>query len=108
MKQTGKRYTKEFKEWAVRLALSSDKSTSEVARELGVSDCILGIWKREALRNGDHPEKAKPKGLRVQYAVLEEENLRLKKELQDAREQRDILKKSLGILSQDPSQKGMS
>jgi len=59
------------------------------------------------LPNGDHPEKARPNGIRIQYAVLEQENLRLRQELAVARQQRDILKKSLGILCEDPQQKGM-
>jgi transposase-like protein len=79
----------------------------ELARELGISDVSLYHWKKEALRNGDHPEQAKPKGLRIQYSVLQQENLRLKNELEIVRREREILKKSLGILSQDPLQKGM-
>ena len=37
MKNYGKRYTKEFKEEAVRLLLTSGKPTDRLARELGVS-----------------------------------------------------------------------
>jgi len=107
MKNYGKRYTKEFKEEAVRLLLTSGKPTDRLARELGVSGVALAMWKREALRNGDYPEQIKRKGIRVNYAVLEQENLRLQKENETLRQQRDILKKSLGILSEDPSQKGM-
>lgn len=40
MKAT-KRYTKEFKEEAVRLLLTSDKSAKELARDLGVSNVSL-------------------------------------------------------------------
>lgn len=105
--RTAKRYTREFKQEAVRLLLTSEKPIQTVARELGVSDVSLGKWKKEALENGDHPEQAKPKGIRVHYAVLEQENLRLKKENEHLRQQREILKKSLGILSHDPLQKGM-
>lgn len=101
------KYTREFKQEAVRLLLTGDKSAAQLGRELGVSGVSLGNWKREALRNGDHPEQAKPKGLRVHYSVLEQENFRLKKELETVRREREILKKSLGILSQDPLQKGM-
>ena len=105
--QLGKRYTKEFKEECVRLLLTSGKPAQQLARELGISDVALGNWKREALRNGDHPEQAKPDGLKVNYAVLEQENLRLKRENETLRQQREILKKSLGILSTDPLQGGM-
>ena len=91
----------------MRLLLTSGKTQASLARELGVSDVGLGKWKREAIRNGDHPDQAKPKGVRIAYTVLEQENIRLKKELETLRQQREILKKSLGILSQDPLQKGM-
>jgi transposase len=107
MTSTNKRYTQEFKQEAVRLLLTGNKTAMQLGRELGVSGVSLGNWKREVILNGDHPNPAKPKALRVHYAVLEQENLRLKKELEQVRREREILKKSLGILSQDPLQKGM-
>lgn len=107
MTNQNKKYTREFKQEAVRLLLTGDKSAAQLGRELGVSGVSLGNWKREVLRNGDHPEQAKPRGLRVHYSVLEQENLRLKRELDTVRREREILKKSLGILSQDPLQEGM-
>jgi len=105
--QFGKRYTKEFKAEAVRLLLTSGLPVQRVAQDLGVSDVALAQWKQQAIANGDHPETAKPNGIRIQYAVLEQENLRLRQELTVARQQRDILKKSLGILCADPQPKGM-
>jgi transposase-like protein len=91
----------------VRLLVTSDKSAKELARELGVSDVSLCNWKRQALRNGDHPEQAKPNGIQISRMVLEQENIRLKKENETLRRQREILKKSLGILSVDPLEGGM-
>jgi|SRR5215469_12787910 len=102
-----KRYTREFKEEAVRLLLTSDKSAKELARELGVTDVSLSYWKRQALANGEHPEQAKPGAIQISRTVLEQENIRLKKENLMLRQQREILKKSLGILSTDPLQGGM-
>jgi transposase len=102
-----KRYTREFKEEAVRLLLTSGKSVKVLARELGTSHVSLLTWKEEALHNGDCPNGAQPGGVRVNYAVLEQENLRLKKEVETLRQQREILKKSLGILSQEPLREGM-
>ncbi len=107
MMKENKRYTREFKEQAVRLLVTSEKSIKQLARELGVSDVSLLNWKRQALRNGEQPQPAKPQGVRLHYAVLEQENLRLKKELESLRQEREILKKSLGILSRDPLPKGM-
>jgi transposase-like protein len=85
MSNYGKRYTREFKEEAVRLLLTSEKGGEALARELGVSGVALSYWKREALRNGDQPQNAKPKGLRIQYSILAQENLRLKRELETVR-----------------------
>jgi transposase len=107
MNNRGKRYPRQFKEESVRLLVTGDKSAKQLARELGVCDVTLGNWKREALRNGDHPEQAKPNGIQISRTVLEQENIRLKKEVESLREQRDILKKSLGILSADPLLGGM-
>jgi transposase len=107
MSNYAKRYSKEFKQEAVRLLLTSGKSANQLGKELGVTGMSLANWRQEAIRNGDHPEQAKPEGLRVHYSVLRLENLRLKKELQTVRQEREILKKSLGILSSKPSQKGM-
>jgi len=107
MSNYGKRYTRQFKEEAVRLLVTSDKPAEHLARELGVSGVSLMNWKREALRNGDHPESAQPNGIQISRAVLEQENLRLKRELETVRQEREILKKSLGILSQDPLRQGM-
>ena len=102
-----KRYTREFKQEAVRLLMTSGKTAAQLGRELGVSKMSLGTWREEAIRNGDHPEQAKPDGVRIQYSVLKLENARLKKELETVRQEREILKKSLGILSSNQSQKGM-
>lgn len=107
MSKYGNRYSKEFKEEAVRLLLTSGKTAKELGRELGVTGTSLATWREEAIANGDHPEQARLDGVRINYSVLKLENQRLKKELETARQERDILKKSLGILSEAPSQKGM-
>ena len=107
MSNYAKRYSMEFKQEAVRLLMTSGKTAAQLGRELGVTGMTLGTWREEAIGNGDHPEEAKPDGLRIHYSVLKLENARLKKELETVRQEREILKKSLGILSSKPSQKGM-
>jgi transposase len=107
MSNYAKRYSKEFKEEAVRLLLTGEKTAAQLGRELGVTGMSLANWREEAIRNGDHPEQAKADGLQVHYSVLKLENARLKKELETIRQEREILKKSLGILSSKPSQKDM-
>lgn len=104
MSKTGKRYTTEFKEQAVKLLVTSGKTQAALARELGISEVSLGAWKKQAFANSDKPNA---KGPKIDISVLEAENARLKQENETLRRQREILKKSLGILSEDPLQKGM-
>ena len=42
-----KAYSKEFKEEAVRLAQTSGKPIAHIARELGISDSAIHVWRRE-------------------------------------------------------------
>ena len=83
------RYDEAFKRQAVENWIRSGKPGTQIARELGVSYPSLKEWKRRYW--GD----ATP-----QCADLEAENRALRAELARVREQRDILKKSLGILSE--------
>jgi len=86
-----KRYEEAFKRQAVEHWLRSGKSGTQIAKELGISYPSLKEWKRRC--GGD----AAP-----QRADLEAENRALCAELARVREQRDILKKTLGILSEAP------
>ncbi len=88
MQKVQKTYTQEFKREAVRLAQTSGKSIAQVARELGMSDTRVHQWRKEL---ADHGAEAFP-GSGHQTA-LEEENRRLKRELERTRKARDILKK---------------
>lgn len=101
------RYSREFKEEAVRLLVTSGKTAKDLGRELGVTGTSLATWREEAIRRGDHPQQAQMDGVRLHYSVLKLENDRLKRELAVARQEREILKKSLGILPRKRSQKGM-
>ncbi len=107
MSNYAKRYSKGFKEEAVRLLMTGEKTAAQLGKELGVTGMSLGRWREEAIGNGDHPEQAKAEGVRLHYSVLKLENARLKKELETVRQEREILKKSLGILSSKQSPKGM-
>lgn len=90
-----KRYDENFKRAAVELWLQGGKSVQQIAAELGISDQSLKQWKKKLA--------ALPATGPGQRSVqqLEEENRRLKRELLHVGRQRDILKKTLGILSAD-------
>ena len=84
-----KRYDEAFKRQAVENWIRSGQSGTQIARELGLSYPRLKEWKRRY--HGDAlPERAD----------LAAENRALKAELLRVREQRDILKKTLGILAE--------
>ena len=97
-KRTRRKYSKEFKLEAVQHAEHYDGSTSEVARNLGISPDVLNRWLREYQSDQQH---AFP-GL-GNLKEPEERMRRLEKELEDVKMERDILKKALAIFSK-PSQ----
>ena len=90
-----KRYSREFKLEAVRLANESGKPVAEVARELDISVHHLYRWRDEAAKKGDKtfPGHGKTNS-QDELTKLRRENIRL-------REERDILKKSLIFFAKD-------
>ena len=94
MKRTRTKYTKEFKKDAVNLILRSDRSIRKIAAELGVEYNLLCRWKREF---DAHEENAFP----GQGNPVEAELAKLKRELLDVKEERDILKKAVAIFSKE-------
>lgn len=90
-------YSREFKLEAVRLSESSEKTVAQIARDLGVPERVLYRWRHELREQQNRPEQAFPgKG---HQSELEEENRRLKRELDLLKQEREILKKALGIFS---------
>lgn len=93
---TRRRYTREFKIEAVRLAEASDKSLFEVAKELGIHQNTLYKWRRQMLAEG---QQAFPgQGNRK---AKDTEMFQLRRELERVREERDILKKALVFFSKE-------
>lgn len=81
----------EFKKQAVQMLNTSGRPVAQVARELGLPAWQLRDWKKRLQPQlAQQPENLEAMRLRV--AELERENLHL-------RQQRDILKKTLGIVS---------
>ncbi len=88
-----KRFNQNFKHEAVELWRQSGKTGSEIAAELGIRANNLYNWAKQSDRTA--PVSSNRKDLAVENAALRRENERL-------RQQRDILKKTLGILSEPP------
>lgn len=87
-----KRYDEAFKRQAVEHWMVSGLPGRQIAAELGINQQSLKVWKQKF--------KALPAGqVAPTLDALQAENRRLQRELRRAQEQRDILKKTLGIIS---------
>ena len=91
-----------FKREAVQNWLASGKSAEVIAKELGLQPNRLYAWRKRfapADAGGRAAAGAKPGSV----ADLQSQLADAQREIQHLREQRDILKKTLGILSEPPS-----
>ena len=86
----------------VRNWLSSGKSAAVLARELGLRESRLFAW-RKLLPPAAAGGKAAAGGRPPVAADLQAELEAARREIRHLREQRDILKKTLGILSEPPA-----
>ncbi|SRR5712691_1230383 len=93
-------YTDEYKQQALELWRASGRSAAKVAAELGIRPPLLYRWAR-AERPPASTSAPGQKRLRS-VAELEAEIRRLRAENAKLLEQREVLKKSLGILSEVP------
>jgi|SRR5579884_3764959 len=99
MRKPIKRYDASFKRDAVELLLTSGKPLKALAVELGVCDVTLRNWRDR------HLAKTQPietDGKKLSAHQLAHELRKTQKELQTANRRNEILKKALGIVSQDP------
>ena len=92
-----RKYDKQFKEEAVRLATEGNRPVTEVAQGLGIHENLLHTWKRKHKEDpsGSFPGKGHLK-------PQDEELKKLQKENANLREEREILKKALAIFSKHP------
>ncbi len=95
--QKKKHYSKAFKLEAIRLANESDKPVTQIARELGIRQNQIYKWKKalecsgaRAFRGSGHPMNKEP------------EIERLRKELEAAKEEIEILKKAEAYFAKLP------
>ena len=92
-----RQFTKEFKIEAVRLIVEEGRRISEVARELGISEALLGRWKKKYQEGKVDPFPGKGR-----LSPEDEELRRLRRENKRLRTQHEILKKAVAIFSEDP------
>jgi transposase len=96
--QKRRQYTAEFKREAIRLITEHGYGVTEAARNLGLHAQMLGRWKRQA----EHQTNGSNGG-NGQMSAEHEELLRLRKENQRLRMEREILKKATVFFAKESS-----
>jgi len=92
-----KKYDKEFKLEAIRLASEPGNTQTGIERDLGISQGIISRWKRQLLEDGKDAFPGKG-----HLKPGDEEMRRILRENERLRRERDILKKAVAIFSEDP------
>lgn len=87
-----KQYSKEFKQETIRLIVEQGVSVAQVSRDMGINANVLYRWKQEALAHG-------PKAFPGHGQPIEEELVRLRRELEVVKRERDILKKATAFFA---------
>jgi transposase len=90
------KYPREFKIEAVKKLESGEITQAELARRLGVTPTHLLDWKRELARKKEDafPGHGNQRGSAAELA-------RLKRELEQVKEERDILKKAMAFFARE-------
>ena len=91
------RYTKEFREEAVKLVTEEEMSLPEAARRLSLPTSTIGNWVKQfkAGRLGEVGKTYRP------LTEIEMELARMKKELVEVKMERDILKKAAAYFAKE-------
>jgi transposase len=99
MSENGRRrsFDRAFKMEAVRLVTEGRRKVAAVARDLGISANLLHRWKQQFSENGGQAFPGKG-----HQSAEQEELRRLRRQLADVTEERDILKKALAVFSRRP------
>ncbi len=96
MSNERKKYTREFKNEAVRLITEQGYKTSEAARNLGVHPSVLNRWKSQLAVEGKNAFPGKGR-----LSPEKEELEKLRKEVQRLKMERDILKKAAAFFAKE-------
>jgi transposase len=89
-KRIRRKYTKEFKQDAVKMVVEQGLSIAEVAKNLGINYNLLCRWKKE---QGNAPS--------AEVEALKIELEKLQKEKKQAEMERDILKKAAAFFAKE-------
>ena len=97
----GKKYTQEFKDSAIQLALNSEDSVRKIAKDLEISKKTLYGWLsnyRKKYNLEVSQSKSKKSG---SIESIEEENRRLRKENALLKKEKEILKKAAAYFAKE-------
>ena len=90
-------YTEEFKLEALELLKSSGKSGGQIERDLGITPGLLGKWRDRYQVINQGAEEAHLEA--SDFEAAKSEIKRLRRELANVEEEREILKKTINIFS---------
>jgi transposase len=93
-KNVHRQFTQEFKRNAVNPVMEKGVPVRKVAHDLDIHPNLVHQWRRQFMTDGDGAFLGTGK-LKPEDAELK----RLRKELEEVKEERDILKKALGVFS---------
>lgn len=93
-KKTRRKYDQNFKKEAVSLWLNSGKTAAEISQELGIPPGQLYTWK--SLLQSRSGQASTTQDWEAQITAL-------RREIEHLRQQRDILKKTLSIVTEPPA-----
>jgi transposase len=102
-----KKYDESFKRQAVEMVLHGGKRVKEVAADLGVSEYSIYEWKRKyfalGLVGGSSGQHSMVSGLPEDVEQLQKMVREQQRQIAELTQQREILKKTLGIVCEEPS-----
>src|SRR5260370_20781295 len=103
-----KRYDESFKRQVVEMVVHGDRSVLEVAKELGVSDYWIYQWKKKYFSapgssKAGGEKAAAANGLPESVEELQKLVREQQRQIDYLRQQRDVLKQTLGIICEGPS-----
>jgi transposase len=97
-KKKRKKHPEEFKREAVRLMESrGERTVADVAAGLGVAETLLHSWKKKYGSSAEQVRRERG------GETAEEELKRLRREMTQVKQERDILKKSIAFFARDRS-----
>ena len=91
-----RKFSRDFKMDVVNMIKTGDKSVGELSKELDIHEVTLYSWVRKY--DEDKEESFPGEG---NLKASDEELRKLRKQLADVTEERDILKKAISIFSKD-------